>query len=221
MGFEVTQTEEEHYRQEKRGRPGKDTRYRRTTRTRHRIAWSVDEGQVTHDAASDGCFPLITNDRDISDAEVLVAYNYQPNLEKRHAHLKGTQHVAPMFLRDPARIEALLCAHFIAMLIAALIERQVRTAMAQAGLAKLSLYPQDRGCAAPTANRILEIFDGLARHHLRDADDTHRADLPAPAHRPTTPGPGPSPDPPHRLHDHQLTDSRWGPKADRQVRNAG
>ncbi|HQR81164.1 MAG TPA: hypothetical protein PLT68_13195 [Actinomycetota bacterium] len=59
-----------------------------------------------------------------------IAYKYQPNLEKRHAHLKGAQHVAPMFLPDPARIEALLACHFIAMLIQALIERQIRTAMA-------------------------------------------------------------------------------------------
>lgn len=70
-------------------------------------------------------------------AEVLVAYKYQPNLERCHVHLKGTQLVAPKFLRDPARIEALLCADFIAMLISALIERQVRTAMADIGLTQL------------------------------------------------------------------------------------
>ncbi|MGH8826444.1 MAG: IS1634 family transposase [Jiangellaceae bacterium] len=173
VSFEVTEEHEEHYHQEKRGRPGKDTRYRKTTRLRHRIDWMVDETQVAHDAASDGCFPLITNDRQMSSAEVLTAYKYQPNLEKRHAHLKGTQHVAPMFLRDPARIEALLCCHFIAMLIQALIERQIRTAMAAAGLPELSLYPEDRGCAAPTAARVLQIFHGLARHHLRGRDGTH------------------------------------------------
>jgi len=173
VSFEVTETHEEHYRQEKRGRPGKETRYRRTTRIRHRIRWIVDEAQVAHDAASDGCFPLITNDRQMSAAEVLAAYKYQPNLEKRHAHLKGTQHVAPMFLRDPARIEALLCCHFIAMLIQALIERQIRTAMTEAGLAELSLYPEDRGCAAPTATRVLEIFEPLARHRLQDSHGRH------------------------------------------------
>lgn len=172
VGYTITEEHEEHFRQEKRGRPGNNTRYRRTTRARHRLNWIVDEAQVAHDAASDGCFPLITNDRDLSAAEVLIAYKYQPNLEKRHAHLKGTQHVAPMFLRDPARIEALLACHFIAMLIQALIERQIRTAMAQAGLTELSLYPEDRGCAAPTAARILEIFAGLARHHLHDHTGT-------------------------------------------------
>lgn len=173
VGFEVTEAHEEHYRQEKRGRPGSNTRYRKTTRLRHRVAWIVDEAQLAHDAASDGCFPLITNDRQMSAAEVLAAYKYQPNLEKRHAHLKGAQHVAPMFLRDPARIEALLCCHFIAMLIQALIERQIRTAMTAAGLAELSLYPEDRGCAAPTATRVLEIFEPLARHRLHDSHGRH------------------------------------------------
>jgi transposase len=168
VGFEVTEHTEERFRQEKRGRPGKDTRYRKTTRTHHRIAWHIDEDRVARDAASDGCFPLISNDRTLTGAELLTAYKYQPNLEKRHAQLKGTQLVAPVFLREPARIEALLCCHFIAMLTQALIERQIRTAMATRGLPELSLYPEDRGCAAPTAARVLEIFTGLARHHLHD-----------------------------------------------------
>jgi hypothetical protein len=76
----------------------------------------------------------------MTGAQLLTAYKYQPNLEKRNAQLKGTQLVAPMFLRDPARIEGLLCCHFIAMLIQALIERTIRTAMADRGLTELSLY---------------------------------------------------------------------------------
>jgi len=157
---------EERYRQEKRGRPGKDTRYRRLTRTHHHVAFSVREDVVARDAASDGCFPLIANDAEMTAAELLAAYKWQPNLEKRHAQLKGTQLVAPVFLHHPARIEGLLCCHFIAMLVQALIEREIRRAMAAAGLRQLSLYPEDRGCAAPTAARVLEIFTGVARHHL-------------------------------------------------------
>ena len=169
----VDQRVEERFRQDKRGRPGADTRYRRSTRTHHRVAYAVDEEQVAHDAASDGCFPLISNDRDLTDADLLGAYKYQPNLEKRHAQLKGTQLVAPMFLHDPARIEGLLCCHFIAMLVQALIERQIRAAMKTRGMKQLSIYPEDRGCAAPTAARILEIFTGLARHHLTDRHGNH------------------------------------------------
>jgi len=78
-----------------------------------------------------------------------------------------------MFLHDPARIEGLLCCHFIAMLVQALIERQIRAAMKTRGMKQLSIYPEDRGCAAPTAARILEIFTGLARHHLTDRHGSH------------------------------------------------
>jgi hypothetical protein len=78
-----------------------------------------------------------------------------------------------VFLHDPARIEALLCCHFIAMLIHALIERQIRHAMKTKGIKQLSLYPEDRGCAAPTAARVLDIFHGLARHHLHDQHGHH------------------------------------------------
>jgi transposase len=168
IAFHIDEQLEEIVRQEKRGRPGKNTRYRKLTRAHHRIAFSVREDVVARDAASDGCYPLISNDREMTEAELLAAYKWQPNLEKRHAQLKGTQLVAPVFLNDPARIEGLLCCHFIAMLVQALIEREIRRAMAAAGVRQLSLYPEDRGCAAPTAARVLDIFTGLARHHLID-----------------------------------------------------
>jgi hypothetical protein len=168
--FGVATDQIESFRQEKRGRPGANTRYRKTTTTRLSIRWATDEDRIARDAATDGCFPLISNDRLLDDAGLLAAYKYQPHLEKRHAQLKGTQLVAPMFLRDPARIEALACCHFLALLVQALIERHLRTAMADADLAQLSLYPEDRGCAAPTTARILEIFTGLTRHHLYDTD---------------------------------------------------
>ena len=77
-----------------------------------------------------------------------------------------------MWLRDPARIEGLLTCHFIAMLIASLVERTIRRAMADAGLAEPSLYPEGRGCAAPTTARILEIFGCVARHELTDTNGT-------------------------------------------------
>lgn len=168
VAFSIEKTIEERFRQERRGRPGTNSRYRRLTRVRHRIRFSVREDIVAADARSDGCFPLITCDRNLSGPEVLAAYKYQPNLERRHAQLKGTQLVAPVLLHDPARIEGLMCCHFIALLIQALIEREIRAAMASRGLKELSLYPEDRACPAPSAARVLEIFNGLARHHLSD-----------------------------------------------------
>ena len=75
-----------------------------------------------------------------------------------------------IFSCDPARIEGLLTCHFIAMLLSSLIERTIRQAMTDTGLQELSLYPEDRGCAAPTTARILEIFAGVARHELTAPD---------------------------------------------------
>lgn len=99
----VTESIEETIRQEKRGRPGKDTRYVKTTKTRYALEIEIEAEQVRHDAASDGCFPLITNDRELTDTEILTAYPYQPNLEKRHHQLKSVQDAAPMTLKSPAR----------------------------------------------------------------------------------------------------------------------
>jgi hypothetical protein len=161
------------YRQDHDGRPLPSSRYRRQTRTRHRVNWRVNDQLVARDAASDGCFPLITNDPTMTPAQLLAAYKWQPNLEQRHAQLKGTQLVAPVLLHDPARIEGLLCCHFIAMLIQALIERDIRKAMANHGLTQLAVYPEDRPSTAPTAARVLDTFTGLARHHLFDQHGQH------------------------------------------------
>lgn len=163
----VGETVEDSFRQERRGRPGKDTRYRRHTRTRHTISWNLDLDRVAYDAASDGCFPLITNDTALTDAELLAAYRYQPNLERRHHLLKSVQDAAPVLLHNPARIEALFCCQFLALLIGALIERQIRTAMAAAHAAAIPLYPEFRRCSAPSTERIVEIFTDLTRHELR------------------------------------------------------
>ena len=55
-------------------------------------------GRLAYDAATDGCFPLITNDTTLTDAEVLAGYRYQPNLERRHHLLKSVQDAAPVLL---------------------------------------------------------------------------------------------------------------------------
>jgi len=164
--FTIEETTEVRHRQETRGRPGANTRYRKIETTRHRLRFGVNETVVGHDACSDGCWPLITCDRDLTGAEVLKIYKFQPNLERRHGQLKGDQLVAPMFLQDPARIEGLMTCHFIALLLQALVEREIRGAMAARELKELPLYPEGRGCSAPSASRIFEIFSGLARQHL-------------------------------------------------------
>ncbi len=71
------------------GRPGADTRYRRQDNTALHLRAELNAEAIAYDTRTDGCFPLITNDRAMTGAEVLAAYRYQPNLERRHHVLKG------------------------------------------------------------------------------------------------------------------------------------
>jgi transposase len=168
VGFRVEEYIEVRHRQETRGRPGANTRYRQITRTKHRIHFEVREDVIWADARSDGCWPMITNEKTAEPAAILTAYKHQPSLERRHSQLKGDQLVAPVFLHSSARIEGLMACHFIALLVHALVELEIRRAMATRGLKKIPLYPESRACTSPSAIRIFEVFGGLARQHLID-----------------------------------------------------
>ena len=170
VGFTINQASDVSFHQELRGRPGSATRYRRSEKPVFTITAVIRADKVAYDAATDGCFPTITNDTVMTPAEVLAAYQYQPNLERRHHILKGPQEVAPVYLETPHRIEALLLCHFLAMLVEALIEREIRTSMKTEGLAGIPLYPELRNCPAPSAPRILDIFKDVKRHHLISGD---------------------------------------------------
>ena len=154
------------YRQERRGRPGARTRYRRAERLRIALRWTVRHDEVAAEAASDGMFPFITNCAELSLGELLERYKYQPCLERRHEQLKSGLAVVPLWLKSIARVEAILLLYFVALLVRALLEREIRQRMKEEDVAALPLYPEDRNCAAPTAERILALFGTLQRHEL-------------------------------------------------------
>jgi len=126
--------------QEKRGRPGKDTRYVKTTKIRYALNIGVDADQVRHDAASDGCSAdQQRRRRHPHRHRAPDRHRYQPNPEKRHHQLKSVQDAAPVTLKSPARIAALLACHFIALLCCCLIERELRAAMTRENITDLPL----------------------------------------------------------------------------------
>jgi len=102
VGLEVREQAEPIFRQARRGRPGPATRYLRRHRLRFDVEWCPTIATIAYDARCDGIFPLITNDRDLSLAEILTAYKYQPRLEKRHEQLKSVFAVAPCCSRTRA-----------------------------------------------------------------------------------------------------------------------
>jgi hypothetical protein len=90
-------------------------------------------------------------------------------IEKRHEQLKTAADLTPVNLKTPERIEALLFLYFIATTIHALIERHVRNRMKAGGIRSIPLYPEERACRAPTADKILGLFADLRVHRLTDA----------------------------------------------------
>ena len=171
IAYEIAETVQEGFRQEKRGRPGPETRYRKTEKTRFTLSFRIDDDKVAYDAATDGQFPLVSNDRELSDPELLAAYRYQPNLEQRHHQLKTVLAAAPVELKSASRIEGLACCEFIALLCQCLIERELRAAMTRENVSELPLYHEGRASKAPTAARAFDLFADTARHHLTRDDE--------------------------------------------------
>jgi len=158
--------EEHRFKQMRSGRPGPDTPYRRVARRRFDLEWSIDEDAVAYDRKSDGMYPLLTNDKTLTPAEVLEAHKGQPTIEKRFAQTKSVHEIAPVFLKNETRVEALFTLYFLALLVQGLVERELRLAMARGRVAELPLYPEERPCKRPTTEQVLRLFSHTERHVL-------------------------------------------------------
>ena len=155
----------EKFKQANRGRSSSDTLYRKSIEWLPRITCQRNESAIAESSAMDGIFPLVTNTN--LDAEaVLKAYKYQPKLEKRHALLKSGLSAAPIFIKRNDRIESLMFVYFIAQLICALIERELKQAMTKCGLKKIQILPEERPSANPTSIQVTRVFQNHARHVL-------------------------------------------------------
>jgi transposase len=158
--------EQHSFKQARRGRPGPDTAYRRITRKRFDIQWSLDPAAIAYDEKSDGMYPLLTNDRSLTPTQVLEAHKGQPTIEKRFEQIKTVHEIAPVYLHNEGRIEALFTLYFLGLLVQALIERELRQAMMRDKLEELPLYPEQRQCRRPTTEQILRLFSLAERHTL-------------------------------------------------------
>lgn len=161
-----TAEQEHRFRQMRSGRPGPDTPYRKITRRRWDLAWTLDDDALPYDRNSDGMYPLLSNDKPVTPAQVLVAHKGQPTIEKRFEQIKTVHEIAPVFLKNEGRIEALFTLYFLGLLVQALVERELRQAMARHKVEQLPLYPEERSCKRPTTEQVLRLFSHAERHVL-------------------------------------------------------
>lgn len=157
---------QEVFKQDHKGRPSSITRYRKIKKHRYRLVYSHNADTIRYNARCDGIYPLITNRKDDPAKEILKMYKFQPRLEKRHEQFKTVYQVAPVFIKNPERIEALLFLYFLALLTTSLIERQLRLAMGEQNLSSIPIYPEQRECKKPTADKLLDLFRDVRLHRV-------------------------------------------------------
>ncbi len=96
------------------------------------------------------------------------AHKRQPTIEKRFQQSKTVLEIAPVLLKNEARIEAFFLVFFLALLTQALVERQLRRAMRNSGVDELPLYPEERMTKRPTADQVFRLFSRAQRHTLSE-----------------------------------------------------
>ncbi|MDO9509080.1 MAG: IS1634 family transposase [Thermovirgaceae bacterium] len=159
------------FKQERRGRPGPDTKFVRKTKLKWKITWAPREEAISYDHKSDGMYPLLTNDRTLTPKQVLEAHKRQPTIEKRFAQTKSVLEIAPVLLKNEGRVEAFFFLYFVGLLVQSLIEREIRKAMDMEDITDIPLYPEERANHRPTAEQILKLFSLIERHTLLENGD--------------------------------------------------
>lgn len=155
----------------KRGRPTANSLTKIHRRIEYQLSWEINQVEVIRQARTDGVFPLLTNIKEKSAREILETYKYQSFLENRHSQLKTELEVAPVYLKKPDRVLALLDIVILALTIATLMERELRNGMKQKSVNSIPIYPEERECKYPTAHSIIRAFQSTEKYEVTDPDE--------------------------------------------------
>jgi len=161
---EVQQT---HKKQIGIGRPSSKTKYRTVKEKLYSLSYTRNQRALKDERNVDGVFPLLSTDPEITPKDALLAYKYQPRLEKRFTQFKSVHNAAPLFFKRIERVEGIMFLFFIALMIQAIIEREVRLKMEEKNILALPVYPEHRIAYHPTTAKIFDRFDGLSLYQLK------------------------------------------------------
>jgi transposase len=165
LGVEIKMDTDEEFKALSRGKPTNETRYKKLVKKTPRLHIRRNAEAIAKSQLMDGIFPLATNTK-MTAIEALQSYKYQPHLEKRHAFLKSTLHVAPVWLKKNVRIEALMFVEYLAQMVASLIERELRLAMENKKVEIILSLPEGRPSKTPTFEQLTRLFENRDRHEL-------------------------------------------------------
>jgi transposase len=155
----------------KRGRPTANSPTKTRRRIEYQLSYKINQEELIQQSRTDGVFPLLTNNKVKSAKEILEIYKFQSFLENRYSQLKTNLEVAPVFLKNPGRVLALLDLVILSLCIATLMERDLRNGIKRNGLASIPIYPEDRECQHPTAHSIIRVFRDIEKFEITDREN--------------------------------------------------
>lgn len=153
-----------------KGRPGKNTRYKTIIETLYTLSWTRNKHALEREKKVDGLFPILCTDPAMTAKAALEAYKYQPRLEKRFCQLKSVHNVAPTLFKRVERVEAIMLLFLLALILQAVIERDVRLKMKTSDIKALSIYPEHRLAYHPTTAKIFERFQDISNYKVVDGN---------------------------------------------------
>ncbi len=161
---------EQRVKRTRRGRPPKGEQPKTETVWKIGIVFEEAEAAFAEVVAKAGCFVLATNlpskgPRACRDDGVLNAYDEQHTVEGCMHWTKGPLAVAPIFLKTPERIAALGLVYVLALMVYALIKRQVRIRLD----AEQTSMPGNKGWTkTPTTEVVFRLFEGVFTRRAPD-----------------------------------------------------
>lgn len=136
------------------------------------LQWQPQQTVLAEQACFDGVMLLCTNvpSTRLSAPAVMVKYKEQVNVEQTIDFIKSPVQIRPLWLHSPKRLAGLTLLIMIAVLLAALLEYQVRLHIAQTGQLLEGLMPEKRDNPYPTATKLLRAFQDYALVILQHPD---------------------------------------------------
>ncbi len=168
--IDIGEVEEESRKQIGRGRPTNKTRYETIINTIYTLTWRRNNAALKREKHLDGLFPILCTDQTLTAKAALEAYKYQPRLEKRFYQLKTVHLAAPTLFKKIERVEAMMLLFFLALILQAVIEREVRNQMNASKIKALSIYPEHRLAYHPTTAKIFDRFHDISTYQIRTND---------------------------------------------------
>lgn len=123
----------EHFSYESKGRPSKD---QQPTKVEYQIVAEIEENadKIALEKSREGHYVIGSNtdEKELSDAEVVAAYKQQQQVERGFRFLKDPLFFASsLFVKNPKRIMALLMVMLLSLLVYSIAERRMRACLAQ------------------------------------------------------------------------------------------